>query len=462
MERLISGFGMLLFVAVAVACSRNRKAIDWRMVASSLVLQILLAVLLLKTSGGVQVFVAFAQLVNKLMEYSGAGINFVFGNLAKDGPWGFVFFAKVLPTIIFFSALMNVLYYLGIMQKVIGVIAALFRRLLNTSGAETLCNAANIFMGQTEAPLLIRPFVPALTESELFLVMVSGFATLAAGVLFVYASFFQDFLPSAAGHLLTASVLSAPGAILMAKILVPETGEPATRGEIQVQLEKTEANVIEAAASGASTGLHLALNVGAMLIAFLSLVALINGILGAINPAFSLQAAFGVLFSPLAWLVGTPSQDCKTLGNFLGQSLILNEFVAYNDMRNAVASGSLHSARTVVLGLYALCGFTNLSSIAIQIGGIGALAEARKTDLARLGFMALFAATLVNLQTASLAGLLMNEEALQTPPAASAPATSQSPAAAPSASPSPTTPSPTPTPPFIPSSKSTAGAPDSF
>lgn len=471
-ERAISALGVLVFIGVAVAMSRNRKAIDWRMVVCSLLLQLGFALLLLKTSGGQKFFGAFGKLVDQLYAFSLKGSEFVFGAqlINPGGPAGFVFAFRVLPTIIFFASLMNVLYYLGIMQWVVALIAKGIRKLLGTSGAETLCASANIFMGQTEAPLLIRPYVAVLTESELLVLMVSGFATLAAGVMFVYAGMLDDFLPSAAGHLLAASVMSAPSAIMMAKILVPETGEPVTRGDVKIDLPRTESNVIEAAASGASTGLGLALNVGAMLIAFISLVALINGALGLINPNLSLQSIFALVFYPLAWLIGVNQADCANVGNLLGQGLIINEFVAYTDLQRMLSEGLL-SGRAGALAIYALCGFTNLSSIAIMIGGVGALAEHRKSDLARLGFLALFAATLTNLQTAALAGAILGEETL-TRPAVTAPAASPTPgqtageatpAPAPAATPDASA-SPAPAPAAVPEVSATPvpATPDSF
>lgn len=447
MERAISALGLVVFVGLAVAASRNRKAIDWKMVVSSLGLQFGLALLLLNTSAGRDFFGWFGKRVDDLMGYSNQGIGFVFGSLADPGkgPWGFIFAIKVLPTIIFFASLMNVLYYLGIMQAVVSAIARVMQVLLKTSGAETLCAAANIFMGQTEAPLLIRPYIALLTESEMLVMMVSGFATLAAGVMFVYAGMLSPLLPTAAGHLLTASVLSAPAAIMMAKIVIPETGRPVTGGQAQesspeeegvgpakVDSEEAaaprESNVIEAAASGAATGLHLALNVGAMLIAFISLVALLNGALGIVG--LSLEKILGVVFWPLAWLVGMSGADLTKVANVLGQGLVINEFVAYSELQKLMGSGAI-SARSAVLAIYALCGFTNLSSVAIQIGGIGALAEKRKGDLARLGFLALFTATLVNLQTASLVGCLLGDEQLAAPAAISASPTPSEPEASP-------------------------------
>jgi len=437
MEKAISGLGILVFIGLAVAASRNRKAIDWRMVASSMAIQFALAILLLKTSGGRAFFQKFGQLVDHLMHFSSKGSEFVFGQALNNpgGPWGFVFAVKVLPTIIFFASVMSVAYYLGIMQFVVAQISKVMRRLLRTSGAETLCASANIFMGQTESPLLIRPYLASLTESELLVVMSSGFATMAAGVMFVYAGMLSPWLPDAAGHLLTASVLSAPASIMMAKILVPETQKPATSGDVSLDLPKTDSNVIEAAASGASTGLHLALTVGAMLIAFISLVALINGgfdllSMGlaavGIHVKLSLEILLGMIFSPAAFLLGMPTQDVLPVGALLGQGLVINEFVAYTELLKKMQEGGI-SPRAAALAIYALCGFTNLSSVGIQIGGIGALAESRKGDLARLGFMALLAAALTNLQTAALAGVLMEDQALTPPAAISTPLASPTP-----------------------------------
>jgi CNT family concentrative nucleoside transporter len=432
MQRGVSFLGLIVFLAVAVGLSRNRRAIPWKVVGGSLGIQLVLALLLLKTSGGQAGFRWFGEATNSLMAYSNKGIEFVFGQLANPGgAWGFVFAIKVLPTIIFFASLMNVLYYLGVMQAVVAIIAKGMQRLLGTSGAETLCAAANIFMGQTEAPLMIRPYIARLTQSELLVVMVAGFSTLAAGVMFVYASMLSPFLPSAAGHLLAASVLSAPAAIMMAKIVIPETEVPVTGQAKSPEPEEDraigvtepevpaptapvtrESNVIEAAASGAATGLNLALNVGAMLIAFISLVALINGALGKVG--LSLEGILGTIFQPLAFLMGADGADLKKIGAILGQSLVLNEFVAFGELRALMEQGSI-SARSAVLTIYALCGFTNLSSVAIQIGGIGALAENRKGDLAKLGFLALATAVLVNLQTAALVGLILGPESLTKP-----------------------------------------------
>ena len=434
MERATGLLGILVFLGLAVAFSRNRKAIDWRLVGSSLGIQVVLAVLLLKTGPGLFFFEKVGEVVHELMETSQKGIGFVFGSLANPGnSTGFIFAIKVLPTIIFFASLVNVLFYLGIMQWVVSVISKVMRVVLRTSGAETLCASANIFIGQSESPLLILPYVARLTQSELMVVMASGFATLSAGVMIVYAGMLSPLLGSAAGHILTACVLSAPASIMMAKILIPETEKSETSGDVKIDLPRTESNVIEAAAAGAGTGLHLCLNVGAMLIAFISLIALINSLLGLVPIPEGMQATVGAkvvsmelilgwIFAPFAWLLGMAGKDSVMVGGLLGQSLVINEFVAYSKLQEAMAAGKV-DPRSAVLTIYALAGFTNLSSIAIQIGGIGAMAEKRKSDLAKLGFIALFAGVLTNLHTAALAGLLIGDEQFKPQPAITTSAT---------------------------------------
>ncbi|MBX3168721.1 MAG: NupC/NupG family nucleoside CNT transporter [Candidatus Eremiobacteraeota bacterium] len=448
MERAVGLLGILVFLGLAVAFSRNRKAIDWRLVASSLGIQVALAVLLLKTKPGLLFFESVGHLVHGLMETSQEGIKFVFGSLSNPGgEWGFIFAIRVLPTIIFFASLVNVLFYLGVMQWVVSIISKAMRFVLRTSGAETLCASANIFIGQSESPLLILPYVAGLTQSELMVVMASGFATMSAGVMIVYAGMLTPLLGSAAGHILTACVLSAPASIMMAKILIPETEKSETSGDVKIDLPRTESNVIEAAAAGAGTGLHLCLNVGAMLIAFISLIALINSFLGFIPipesmqagvgaRVFSLELILGWIFAPFAWLIGMAGKDSVLVGSLLGQSLVINEFVAYSQLQVQMAAGKL-DPRSAVLAIYALAGFTNLSSIAIQIGGIGAMAEKRKGDLARLGFIALFAGVLTNLHTAALAGLLLGDEQFKAQPAITTTPTA-------SATPVPTTETPAP------------------
>lgn len=450
LEKAVGLLGILVFMGLAVAFSRNRKAIDWRLVFSSLGIQLALAVLLLKSGPGLAFFRGIGHLVHELMETSQKGISFVFGSLANPGgEWGFIFAIRVLPTIIFFASLVQVLFYLGVLQWVVSLISKAMRVLLRTSGAETLCASANIFIGQSESPLLILPYVGGLTQSELMVVMASGFATMSAGVMIVYANMLTPLLDSAAGHILTACVLSAPASIMMAKILVPETEQSETSGDVKIDLPRTESNVIEAAAAGAGTGLHLCLNVGAMLIAFISLIALLNSFLGLIPLPESMQAAagtkvlsleliLGAVFAPFAWLVGMPGKDSVLVGGLLGQSFVINEFVAYAQLQVAMAAGKI-DPRSAILAIYVLAGFTNLSSIAIQIGGIGAMAEKRKGDLARMGFLALFAGLLTNLHTAALAGLLLKPEEFKPQPAITTSATpAPGPAVTPTVSATPT------------------------
>lgn len=409
MERGISLLGVVLLSVIAWAFSKNRSAIQWKVVASGIACQFAFALLVLKTEPGRIFFTKIGEFANTLLSMTDAGSGFVFGKLTDpSGPWSFLFAFKVLPTIVFFASLTSVLFYLGIIQFVVSGISKVMIRILGTSGAETLCASANIFMGQTEAPLLIKPYIAKLTQSELMVMMVSGFATLSAGIMLVYAGMLKPYLASAAGHLLAASVMSAPAAIVMAKIIVPETEEPQTKGDVQVELPRTESSVVEAAASGASTGMSLALNVAAMLIAFVSLVKLINVCLGVAG--LSLEFIFGYAFAPLAFIIGVPQADLLAVGNLLGKNLVINEFIAYKELSDSLGAGSTMSGRSVALCIYALCGFTNLSSVAIQIGGIGSMVESRRSDLAKLGFSALLAATLANLQTAAIVGVLLSDE----------------------------------------------------
>jgi CNT family concentrative nucleoside transporter len=332
------------------------------------------------------------------------------GFVAQTGAY---FAFNVLPTIIFFSALMTVLYHLGVMQLVVKGIAWVMQKTLRTSGAETLSASGNIFLGQTEAPLLIKPFVAAMTPSELNTVMVGGFATVAGGVLAAYVGMLSGWFPDIAGHLLAASVMNAPAGLVLSKILVPETGEPVTRGSLQMQVEKGDANVIGAAASGAAQGLQLALNVGAMLMAFIALVALLNAGLGWVGSfwgqdGLSLQWILGQLLRPLAWLMGVPWQDTTYVGGLIGIKASLNEFVAYSQLGADLAAGGITlQPRSVIIATYALLGFANFSSIAIQIGGIGGLAPERKGEIAKLGLKAMVAGNLAAFTSASIAGMLL-------------------------------------------------------
>lgn len=360
-----------------------------------------------------------------VLNFTTAGAVFIFGDLAKspgtEGSMGMFFAFQVLPTIIFFGSLMGVLYHLGVMQRVVQGMAWAMSRLLGTSGAESLSVTANIFVGQTEAPLVIRPYLAGMTMSELMAVMTGGMATIAGGVMAAYIQILGDPYSQAMGvslevgrllfaeQLLGASIMAAPAALLLAKMLIPETSEPVTKGNVEIKVEQTSANVIDAAASGASDGLKLSLNVGAMLLAFLALIAMLNYTLGwgagLFGVSLTLEQLMGWGLSPLAWLIGIPTVDIFAFGSLLGTKIIANEFVAYLNLAGQITAGSL-DPKTIMMATFALCGFANLSSIAIQIGGIGPLAPERTSDLAKLGVKAVLAGTFANLMTATIAGML--------------------------------------------------------
>ncbi len=407
MERFTGFLGLAAILAAAVLFSSNRRAIRFSLLAWGLGLQFAFAFLVLKTPFGL-LFEAASRVVNALLEYAEAGSQFVFGPLgAKSGALGVVFAFQVLPIVIFIASLFSVLYYLGVMQVVIRGMAIVMQRVMGASGAESTNVAASIFMGQTEAPLTIRPFLPRLTRSELFTVMTSGMAHVSGAVMAAYVKIAQVDIK----HLLTAVIMTAPATIMLAKILIPETEKPETAGAVKVKVERPGVNIIDAAARGAGDGLHLALNIAAMLIAFLALIALVNGTLGWAHswPGFgwvpqSLERIFGILFAPVAWLMGVSWKDATTIGNLLGTRLVLNEFVAF--LQLGPIRGQL-DPRSFVIATYALCGFANFSSIAIQIGGIGALAPDRKSDLARLGLRAVAAGTMANFMSACIAGMLL-------------------------------------------------------
>lgn len=404
MERLISLVGLLSMLVVAYALSSNRKAINWRTVITGVLIQFFFALIILKTNVGRGFFEGAKDVVNGLLAYTNEGTNFIFGGLNDFSKYGFIFAVMVLPTILFVSSLMSVLYHIGIMQWVIKATAWSMFKVMGTSGAESLACAANIFAGQTEAPLVIRPFISKMTNSELMALMTGGMATIAGGVLAAYVGLGID-----AGHLLAASVMSAPAALVCAKLMIPETEHSVTAGNLEVAFEKNSTNVIDAAAHGAGEGLKLALNVGAMLLAFIALIAMLNGILGKVGMLFglqglSLETITGYLFSPVAFLMGAPWDDCVIVGSLLGKKLILNEFVAYVDLQKVMPE---LSQRSIVLSTYALCGFANFSSIAIQLGGIGTLAPERRADLAKLGVRSLIGGTLACIMTACIAGVLI-------------------------------------------------------
>jgi len=404
--------GAFVILGIAYGFSTNRQAIRWMTVAWGLGLQVVFAIIVLKTSVGQRVFSTLGDGINHLLSFAGVGAAFVFGPLGDGTVWGRVmnaalgpegpqyatiFAFQVLPTIIFIAALFAILYYFGVMQVVVRVFAVLMHRVMGASGAESVNVAASIFMGQTEAPLTIRPFLPEMTESELMTVMTSGMAHISGGIMAAYILFGIE-----AKHLLTAVIMTAPGTIMMAKMLVPETGVPKTMGTVKLEVERTDVNVIDAAGRGTGEGLHLALNVGAMLISFLALVALVNAILGLVH--LSMQEIFGWIFAPIAWSMGVPWRDAPVVGNLLGTRMVLNELVAYSQL------GPLKSTldpKSFTICTFALCGFANFSSIGIQIGGIGALAPNRRHDLARLGLRAMFAGTLANFMTATIAGFLL-------------------------------------------------------
>jgi CNT family concentrative nucleoside transporter len=404
--------GLIVILTIAYAISTNRRAIDRRTVVWGLSLQILFALIVLKTTTGQRVFQTLGGLINRLLDFASVGSTMVFGPLGNKTVWprimdtvlgpegaqyAVLFAFQVLPTIIFIAALFAVLYYFGVMQLVVRAFAIVMRRVMRASGAESLNVAASIFMGQTEAPLTIRPYLPRMTESELMTVMTSGMAHISGGIMAAYILFGIE-----AQHLLTAVIMTAPGTLMMSKIFVPETEVPETTGTVTLAIERTDVNVIDAAGRGTSEGLQLALNVGAMLISFLALVALVNALLGLVH--LSLQQIFGWVFAPVAWSMGVPWRDAPTIGNLLGTRMALNEFVAYSQLGPMKAT---LDPRSFTIATFALCGFANFSSIGIQIGGIGALAPTRRHDLARLGFRAMLAGTLANFITATIAGFLL-------------------------------------------------------
>lgn len=402
MDRWVSFLGLFAMLGIAWALSVDRRSIRWRPVAVGTALQILFALVILRTEPGRALFDGMGAVINKFLDFTDAGASFVFGEKFKE----FYFAFKVLPTIIFFSSFITILYYFGVLQWIVGLFARMMMKLMGTSGAESLSASANIFVGQTEAPLLIKPFVASMTRSELMAVMTGGFATIAGGVMAAYVG-----MGVSAKHLLAASVMSAPAALVMAKLMFPETEESRTAGKVAIEVERPWANAIDAAASGAADGLKLALNVGAMLIAFVALIALLDwplGKLGALagHPELSLNVVLGYLGRPLAWLMGVPWSEAGDVGTLIGIKTAVNEFVGYIRLEEMVAAGKL-SERSQVIATYALCGFSNFSSIAIQIGGIGAMAPERKSDLARLGLRAMVAGSLACFQTATIAGILL-------------------------------------------------------
>ena len=405
--------GIICFISIIAACSSNLRAVNWRTVGWGMGLQIALALLILKLEvGGVRPGYAFfsrlADIVKQFLEFTNAGSELVFGVLANGaamdkvfGPGqGFVFAFTALPTIIFVSSFFTVLYYFGVLQFVVRLFARGMMYAMRTSGAETLSSAANVFMGQTEAPIIVKPYVPAMTRSELLALMVGGMATISGGVMAVYITLGAD--PVA---ILTTSVMAAPCGLYLSKILYPETEEPVTLGEVKVAVERQHTNVIDAAAAGASDGTKLAINVAAMLIAFLAFLALFDYVLAAIHPQLSLARVFAVVFAPVAVLMGVPAQDVPAIGDLLGTKLVANEFLAYIKLTSEYRG--VISDRSYTLATYALTGFANFASIGIQLGGIGAMAPSRRGDLASLGSRALLAGFIATLINASIAAVLL-------------------------------------------------------
>jgi concentrative nucleoside transporter, CNT family len=407
MGRFTGVLGLLTMLGLAYLFSTNRRAIKPKIVMWGLGLQITLAYLVIEWTGGQKLFLRMGNAVTKVLSYAFVGSEFVFGELGKqNSSIGFIFAFQVLPTIIFIASLFALLYYLGVMQVVIRAAAWVMQRVMGASGAESLNVAASIFMGQTEAPLTIRPFLPDLTQSELMTIMTSGMAHVSGGIMAAYIAFGVE-----ARHLLTAVIMTAPGTLLIAKMLVPETEEPKTMGVVRMDHVERDTNFIGAIARGTGEGLGMAINVGAMLIAFLAMIALTNGIMSGIHNSLglawfptSLQQIFGWAFAPVAWIIGVPWRDCVQIGNLLGTRMVLNELVAFSFL--GPMKGSL-DPRSFTIATFALCGFANFSSIGMQIGGIGALAPNQKSQLAKFGIRAMLAGTMANLMSASIVGIFL-------------------------------------------------------
>ena len=422
--------GLIVLIGIAYLFSNNKGSIKWQQVGIGIGLQLVFAMFVLLTPWGSLVFDAIGQFFVKIISFTNEGAKFVFGALASQSDFekafsgdykslGFIFAFQVLPTIIFFSSLMTVLYHIGIMQKIVQGMAWVMAKAMKVSGAESISVAANVFIGQTEAPLVVRPYVEAMTKSELLTLMIGGMATIAGGVLAAYVGLLGGTDPQMqlfyAKHLLSASIMAAPATIVIAKILIPEREESLTMGEVKVAIEKTNSNVIEAAANGAADGLKLALNVAGMLLAFIALIAMVNWILEGVftnligltiaGDPITLQVLLGYLLSPLAWIIGVPWHDAVNVGSLIGEKVVLNEFIAYLDLSQLIPKGVL-SEKAIIVSTYALCGFANFSSIAIQIGGIGGIAPTRKTDLAKFGLRAVLGGSLATFMTATIAGVL--------------------------------------------------------
>ncbi|MCK4892410.1 MAG: NupC/NupG family nucleoside CNT transporter [Calditrichia bacterium] len=425
-------FGLASLIGIAFIFSSNRKKVDWRLVGTGVSIQLLFAIFVIKIPGGEAVFNVLSRFFVTIISFTFDGAEFIFGVLSSQSSmekilpvdmqnmgFGFLFAFQVLPTIIFFSSLMSLLYHMGIMQKIVQGMAWVMAKALRVSGAEALSVAANVFIGQTEAPLVVRPYISSMTKSELLTLMVGGMATIAGGVLAAYVNILGGPDPEMqvfyAKHLLSASIMAAPATMVIAKILMPETEHSETKGTVELKVEKTTANVIDAAATGAGDGLKLALNVATMLLAFIALIAMFNyilegigsltGLSTVIGEPLSLNLILGYVLSPISWIIGVPWQDATKVGSLIGQKVVLNEFIAYLDLGNMIQQGLL-SEKARIISTYALCGFANFSSIAIQIGGIGGIAPDRRKDLAKFGLRAVLGGSIATFMTATIAGVL--------------------------------------------------------
>ncbi|MBN5110111.1 nucleoside transporter NupC [Stenotrophomonas maltophilia] len=416
-------FGLAVLIGITWLFSSNKRAVDWKLVATGITLQIAFAALVILVPGGRDVFDALGKGFVKVLSFVNEGSGFIFGSLMDTKNYGFIFAFQVLPTIIFFSALMGVMYHLNVMQAIVRVMAWSITKVMRVSGAETTSVCASVFIGQTEAPLTVRPYIARMTQSELLTMMIGGMAHIAGGVLAAYVGMLGGGDPVQqafyAKHLLAASIMAAPATLVVAKLLIPETGTPLTRGTVKMEVEKTSSNIIDAAAAGAGDGLKLALNIGAMLLAFIALIALLNapltwigdvtGLAAAIGKPTNLSTIFGYVLAPIAWVIGTPWADATTVGSLIGQKVVINEFVAYTELSqivNGQVAGVSLSDEGRLIATYALCGFANFSSIAIQIGGIGGLAPERRHDLAKFGLRAVLGGTIATFMTATIAGVL--------------------------------------------------------
>ena len=405
MDQLIGVFGIFILLAIAMAMSNNRVAISWRLVFWGLSLQLTFAIIILKTPIGIPFFGAIDIFVKNLLSFSDAGSDFLFKsfgqNIVEAPLMNFAF--RILPTLIFFSSLINVLYHLGVMQFLVKNTAKIMQKTMGTSGSETLCISGNIFVGQTEAPLLVQPFVSKMTNSELTAVMIGGFATVAGGVMAMYVSMLGN-IDGIAGHLLAASIMSAPAALVVAKIIYPEIEESQTKGDLTISIKNDDDNIMEALSTGATNGMKLAANVAAMLIAFVATIAMVNAVLSLFG--LSLEQILGWIFSPLAWVMGVPWQEAYVVGSLMGKKLVLTELIAFGDLSTLISDNVL-SERSAIISSYALCGFANFASIGIQLGGIGGIAPERRKDIAQLGLKTMFGGAIASWLTATIAGLLI-------------------------------------------------------